>query len=1386
MKSAILYIIKFNSMKDKFMKNVLFLFLSMFTLNGFTQENSIIQASPTVAELGKYGKIPVSYYTGQPNINIPLYTIKCGALELPLSLSYMASGIKVDQIASWVGLGWSLNAGGIIQCNIIGGSDLATQIPQNIFTVDPSNGQIVSPSPMPIYQDFRGELEPDIYSFNFCGYHGQFIIDKDLNVQLLNSDKKLIKINYHRVNSLLTTFQIIDNAGIIYNFDQVEIYNEIKKRCYYFSMAYNPVNGCDGTNLIEDVCQSEQFPQSPNGITGFFLTQMISPNGIDTIKFEYASEVQQTTSRLSGSLSCWQGDLVAGTFVSMLPDQWYGDQEMKWNACGQYPGENDLDMYSRSFSTRTGGNFTKTLKKITTSNGINVDFSCQTVREDIENSIANDNKRLDWIQISTNDWIKKWIFNYTYFESSISKPAPFTYLNKRLRLNSIQECSPLSTIPSIPPYYFHYYGDDISENKMPYRTCYTGIDYLGYCNSSVSVDDASNVRKIFPNLNNYCIPQASSGDIDVNNPQNLPLWVYVPNYNENIHTINFDLGSDRTANINFAKAYTLKEIDFPTGGGTLFDYELHDFGSSAYGVANACHSQGPNPCGGLRIKKITDVPNFGPNVERIFTYDLNGIIMEYPSFAYNTRNQVSCSQGGVTYPAINIIKLQSQPVNDLYSLTGEYIGYKSVTESITGHGKTVYNYFSAEDLPNTYDTYLVGIFWDQVTFTTHLTEAFFPFFHGVCYRDYGRGLIKDVEIYNESGDPVKKESYTYDFIDGPMVFGNQLLRNGTNPRMNIYHYTTGYSQLRMKTTQEFNLNTPTISTICSYKYNLSNLVSEETTAQSNGNNLTFKYKYPIDYVFSTGNNPGPAVKAIELMKQKDMWSTIIEKNKKINDNIVDGEVTEYSIVNANQIYPYKKYKFSSPNPIAKTELSHPATDLSSLVIDNCDSTTVYDNWDLYGNLIQMHKVDGIYTSYVWGYKNTLVIAKTDNAKLRSFQASPSFGVLYNSPVLGTIFNSSTINNVTPNSSGTISLSYLADSRGSTYSPSVKITLLNNVTNVSQTATLTSNTISASFNMTGSNYTLSYSDLAPTVSFRGNFFFSQTIANTNDQIECDYTGFENHEAPGWATAGTWSIVDNVLNLKTGKSSAKVTGTGPLKTFNVGLAAKNHRGYKASVWMKGGTDAYLKLEVVGQSTYSRIMNNPNNPGVFNLVEVELPYSMYYSAITSGMQIKVTTGSSGTAYFDDLRFYPSDAQMTSYTYKPFIGISSVSDENNKPSYYEYDVFNRLSNIKDFQGNVLKKYEYHYYSQPPIVYTPALIASPTQLNYDASSSLQNVSVNCNATWSVSSVLGTFITAVKVDETTLQISCTSNSSVTRTGWVKITDGTNIITINVTQNDPLF
>jgi len=70
----------------------------------------IIPPSPDAAQLGKYGDVQANIFNGIPGIKIPIYEIKLDDFVLPISLSYDASGNKVDEVSSVVGLGWSLNS----------------------------------------------------------------------------------------------------------------------------------------------------------------------------------------------------------------------------------------------------------------------------------------------------------------------------------------------------------------------------------------------------------------------------------------------------------------------------------------------------------------------------------------------------------------------------------------------------------------------------------------------------------------------------------------------------------------------------------------------------------------------------------------------------------------------------------------------------------------------------------------------------------------------------------------------------------------------------------------------------------------------------------------------------------------------------------------------------------------------------------------------------------------------------------------------------------------------------------------------------------------------------------------------------------------------------
>jgi len=71
---------------------------------------NILATSPEAAMLGRFGDIPISYYTGTADVSIPLYTIKKKPdWKCLFVLRYHGSGVKVDDEATnvdWDGA-WS-------------------------------------------------------------------------------------------------------------------------------------------------------------------------------------------------------------------------------------------------------------------------------------------------------------------------------------------------------------------------------------------------------------------------------------------------------------------------------------------------------------------------------------------------------------------------------------------------------------------------------------------------------------------------------------------------------------------------------------------------------------------------------------------------------------------------------------------------------------------------------------------------------------------------------------------------------------------------------------------------------------------------------------------------------------------------------------------------------------------------------------------------------------------------------------------------------------------------------------------------------------------------------------------------------------------------------
>lgn len=181
--------------------------------------------SPQAEAIEKNANYSVDYSTGVPSISIPLYEIKVGNYTLPISINYHASGIKVQDMATPVGLGWTLNAGGVVNKQVRGTDDHLTgnsldleYISEAEIDYDMQHNSIMSN-----YMWHRlaskagGDTESDRYTYNINGKGGVF--------RYCVTDNSLRTIPYSgiKIENISTGgYKITDTDGTKYYFQQGE------------------------------------------------------------------------------------------------------------------------------------------------------------------------------------------------------------------------------------------------------------------------------------------------------------------------------------------------------------------------------------------------------------------------------------------------------------------------------------------------------------------------------------------------------------------------------------------------------------------------------------------------------------------------------------------------------------------------------------------------------------------------------------------------------------------------------------------------------------------------------------------------------------------------------------------------------------------------------------------------------------------------------------------------------------------------------------------------------------------------------------------------------------------------------------------------------------
>lgn len=211
--------------------------------------------TPNAASLGKYGDIPVSYYTGNPNITIPLHTFSVRGVEMPISLRYDASGVQMNVLPTWTGHNWTLDVGGVITRQIncrpdefIPSTQLSDQLTfglhnyfdyynkVNRYAYTSNNDSELEEITMTGSYD----MEPDIFTFSvmgktgrfFLGNDGEWKVDSEYNLDIIfdvaNYRSHLLSPfveNYPKQTAIdkkqpktIEGFKIIDENGTIYEF----------------------------------------------------------------------------------------------------------------------------------------------------------------------------------------------------------------------------------------------------------------------------------------------------------------------------------------------------------------------------------------------------------------------------------------------------------------------------------------------------------------------------------------------------------------------------------------------------------------------------------------------------------------------------------------------------------------------------------------------------------------------------------------------------------------------------------------------------------------------------------------------------------------------------------------------------------------------------------------------------------------------------------------------------------------------------------------------------------------------------------------------------------------------------------------------------------------
>ena len=789
--------------------------------------------TPTVASLGTFGEIPVGHFTGIPQVHIPLHTIKTGNYELPVSVDYHLANVKPSTQCGNLGQGWSLMAGGYISRTVRGvydeRSDHYGYYENYSNMADMTHSEFVDHTVNHLYGDNPQagncyELCADEFSFSFCGYSGTFYLNESGGWTVASDDD--IKVEF----SSSTGFTNLSSLSSRINYSNWG--NRYDNNRFFNKFTLITPDGCRyefGGVSATDYCISYYQRNTSDLIpTTWKLSKITTPEG-RSIEFTYVSAPLQCDVRyvpsqhysygLSQDMGCntwmtpiengtiqngqrgYTGFLLFGTQLSMIETEtetvtfhYFTDCHYGPNLVGRQalywnqPGYVRENLLS-AFQGDPMDQFDVFLNSHITSENDMLDVLGNDILSyiSIEKSLNQESIHFDY---TFNN--RRKLSRIAFREGAYYPPSYNPDINHGYYI------PPVENVDSLPEYRFKY--DQVT---MPAHYVLNGVDSWGFYNGT---------------------------------NQTISSW---PSFQV------------RLPSLYYTKAETLREITFPSGCRTQFQYELNDYRKSVNPDCSLKSHSVSKTSGGLRVRQIDflDKDSVLEKSTRYFYTTEKGNNISSGIARREPADSILFVFGSGNEPPYLVMKSEGGFFPDLTNHNSPEVGYSTVfEETFTPGGETTG--YTRYDFSN-YDTDVFGVSHPDQLPLDSANVSGHNYITPFTSNSLTRGKLLRKSSFDAQGNLVRKEQthYTATEHQAMNIATQQALVipiDPTNPTIIPYGWVCQVKTCSYLPSwvEAYDYSSgATFSSDRHFHYNNRKLLSKELHQTSFGDNIAYDYKY---------------------------------------------------------------------------------------------------------------------------------------------------------------------------------------------------------------------------------------------------------------------------------------------------------------------------------------------------------------------------------------------------------------------------------------------------------------------------------------------------------------------------------------------------------------